>query len=111
MKISAYGLQGPLAQLFGQVFARAPGDRRDSQRAILLRARDERRAIDHEKVFDLVRLIEFVEYGRFRIVAHPRRADFVRGVAGRRRQGASVWNDLGACSAKILVSILKGANL
>ena len=56
--------------LLGEVVGRAPRQREDRQRRVLLGRRRERRAVDDEQVLDLVHLVERVQRGALRIRTH-----------------------------------------
>src|SRR5579862_7960016 len=63
--------------LLAEIFGRAPGQRHDAERDVLIWIAQERRGVGHEQVFDFVRLAVAVEHGRFRIVSHADSAGFV----------------------------------
>src|SRR5205823_11173684 len=74
--------------LLRDVIRRAHGERQQGQRGIFLGGGNERGAVHHEKVLDLVRLVELGDKGLLRVVAHARRAFLVDTPPGRQRVGA-----------------------
>src|SRR5262249_22458099 len=68
--------------LFRKVFRGAPRERHNpSGDAVCPWQGHKAAAIGYEKVLDVVRLAELMERGCLRVIAHPRRAAFVRRVA------------------------------
>ena len=59
------------------VVRRAPRQREDRPRRILVRLRDERPAVGDEQILHVVRLAVRVEHRRLRVVAHARAAELV----------------------------------
>ena len=79
-------LQLSLAVAVHDVLAGSDGQGHHGQGGILAAAADERGSVGDEEVLNIVRLIELVEYGGSRVVAHARRPCFMDGEA---RHGCS----------------------
>src|SRR6266853_5723123 len=71
-----------LLQLGQEVVTRAPGQRHDGQRGILVGVRDEGAAVGDEEVFHVPSLATGVEHGSFLVETHAGRADFVNDLTG-----------------------------
>ena len=69
--------------LIREAITRAHRQRQHRKRRILIRARHEARAVNYEQVLHVPALIEFVEHGRLRIVAHARSAKLVNDPSRR----------------------------
>src|ERR1051325_11403002 len=65
-----------LPHFFREILSRTPRERDDRMGGILVGVGDERRPICDEQILHVVRLTEFVERTRARVVAHPDRAHF-----------------------------------
>src|SRR3954465_2913588 len=77
-------LECSFLHLARDVVRRAPGEREDRPRRILVRLRHEWRAVGDEQVLTVVRLAVRVHDRRLRIVAHARAAELVDDLAASR---------------------------